>query len=149
MRILLILVLLCLGVRDGVVHAEESKTLPISIIKYVYDGDTFYMDCISGYRCQNGKLGVRALDLDTPEIKGECGQEIERARAAKRFLVSLKNRSNEITVIPNHKRPYDRYGRLLAHVYFDGVNWTESMIDSGLGRVWNGSRGGWCGGVVQ
>ncbi len=124
--------------------ASNSVTLPIESIRYVYDGDTFFLECVEQFKCNKGKLGIRALELDTPEIRGECQFEKDMARAAKRHLVELKNNSKTITITPSPKRPYDRYNRLLASVSFDGVDWAESMIEAELGRVWTGSRGGWC-----
>lgn len=124
--------------------AGQGVTLSVDTIRYVYDGDTFYIDCVPEFKCVNGKLGIRALGLDTPEIKGECTKEKRMARLAKQHLVQLKNQSEYYLVEPDSKRPYDRYNRLLAKVSFNGVDWAESMINANLGRVWTGSRGGWC-----
>lgn len=133
----------------GSASASESIQLPIDKIKYVYDGDTFMIECVEQFKCNNEKLSIRALALDTPEMKGECEYEKDMARAAKQHLVQLKNSADTFTITPNYKRPYDRYNRLLASVTFNGVDWAESMINSGLGRVWTGSRGGWCTGKTE
>ena len=125
-------------------HPQTSTTLPINQIKYTIDGDTFVINCVHQFKCVNGKLSIRALALDTPEMRGECQSETDRARAAKQFLVALKNKSTTITITPNAKRPYDRYNRLLASVKFDDIDWATAMIEASHGRVWNGSRGGWC-----
>ena len=141
---LLFLIAIFLIAVSGKTSAATSVKLSTDMIKYVYDGDTFIIECIENFKCNNGKLSIRALALDTPEIKGECQYEKEMARAAKRHLVELKNSAKTFTITPNNKRPYDRYNRLLASVSFDGVDWAESMIKANLGRVWTGSRGGWC-----
>lgn len=126
-------------------NPKEPFVLDKSDIKYVYDGDSIYINCRPEYRCTKGKLGIRALALDTPEMKGECEEEIVTARLAKQHLVTLKNDAKRITVYPNGKRLYDKYGRLLASIKFDDRDWATSIIDSSLGRKWNGQRGGWCG----
>jgi len=124
--------------------ALERFDIEQNQVKYVYDGDTFFIHCQPHLMCKNGKLGVRALGLDTPEMKGECESEKQLARLAKQLLVTLKNQSQTITIEYDPKRPYDKYDRLLAHVRFDQIDWTDVMITSNLGRVWTGKRGGWC-----
>jgi len=125
-------------------YSMEPFEISKSQIKYVYDGDTFYIKCIDGLRCNGGKLGIRALELDTPELRGECELEIVMARKAKQHLVALKDRASTIVINPNNKRPYDKYNRLLANVSFDNFDWNDYMIDRGLGREWTAKRGDWC-----
>lgn len=130
--------------QTNALDASYSFVLPGEAVRYAYDGDTIYVNCLEGLRCTNGKLGIRALGMDTPEMRGKCRYEIELARNAKQHLVALMRSASVIVVTPNASRPYDKYGRLLAAVSFDGVDWAESIISAGLGRVWTGKRGGWC-----
>lgn len=137
--ILLIILLLPLNAL-----AIEPFTLKKDQIKYAYDGDTFFIKCRIGLRCEKNKLGIRAMGLDTPEIRGKCPYEKSLAKKAKYLLVDLLEKSKVIIVTPQKKRPYGRYGRLIASVTFDGIEWADAMIKNGVGRPWKGRRENWC-----
>lgn len=99
----------------------------------VVDGDTL-KDSDSGY--------IRLIGIDTPEIKGACKYEKDKAIEAKKYLQSIVDSSKEIKVVGNKT---DKYGRLLALVYADGVSVSGLMLQSGLARVYySGHREGWC-----
>jgi endonuclease YncB( thermonuclease family) len=99
----------------------------------VVDGDTI-KDQDSGY--------IRLLGIDTPEIKGQCQFEKDKALDAKTYLKALIEGSNDVKII-GHKS--DKYGRLLAHVLVDGQNASSLMLNSGLARPYDGKkRKGWC-----
>lgn len=111
-------------------------------IKYIYDGDTFFLVCPE---CDKEKMGVRILGYDSAEIRGKCDFEINLARQAKAFTVDKLRNAREIVLKPNSKRKYDRYGRLLAWVYVDGVNLADLLISNNLARKYNGEkRKSWC-----
>ena len=112
-------------------------------IKYIYDGDTFFLVCPD---CPKGKLGVRVMGVDTPELRGRCKLEKQRARLAKQFAVAQLRSGQKIVLVPNPKRRYDRYQRLLANVLIDGTDLGAALIAEGLGRPYSGEkRKGWCG----
>ena len=117
------------------------KSLALIVIPFVtqahsyvvVDGDTI-KDQDSGY--------IRLLGIDTPEIKGQCQLEKDKALEAKIYLKALLDGSGEIKII-GHKS--DKYGRLLAHVLVDGQNVSSLMLSSGLARPYDGKqRKGWC-----
>lgn len=111
-------------------------------IKYIYDGDTFFLICPD---CPKGKLGVRVMGVDTPELRGRCQTEKQKARLAKQFAVAKLRAANKIVLIPNPKRRYDRYQRLLANVVIDGEDLGAALIGEGLGRPYGGEkRKSWC-----
>lgn len=109
----------------------------------IYDGDTFranikdYPDLI-GYR-----IGIRVNGIDTPEMKGKCQKEKELARKAKQFTVA-KLRSAKKIELRNMKR--GKYFRIVADVYVDGKNLTDSLIKTGLGVPYDGGTKikDWC-----
>ncbi len=125
-------------------HTLNEFVMDQDMYRYTYDGDTITIKCIEGLICQDNKLSIRAVGVDTPELKGKCQSEIELARKAKQHTVSIRQNASTIVVLVNEKRPYDRYGRLLAEIYFDGVKWSDSLINAGLGRPWRGRREPWC-----
>ena len=101
----------------------------------VVDGDTI-KNSDSGY--------IRILGIDTPEIKGQCKSEKDKALQAKKYLQSILESSKEIKVVGNKA---DKYGRLLALVYADGVSVSGLMLQANLARVYDGGkRESWCDG---
>ena len=74
-------------------------------IKYIYDGDTFFITCRPELRCIKGKLGIRPPNVDTPEIKGKCIAEKKLAKRAKQHTMALLRHGKVITLHVNPKRP--------------------------------------------
>lgn len=97
------------------------------------DGDT--IDC--------GALRVRLVNVDTPELHGQCAAEIAMAERARDFTAA-RLAAGPVTIKPDNKRPRDRYGRALAWVIVEGRDIGEDLIAAGLARRWDGSRRPWC-----
>tara|TARA_R110002033_G_scaffold135713_4_gene175384 strand:+ start:72061 stop:72495 length:435 start_codon:yes stop_codon:yes gene_type:complete len=102
-----------------------------------YDGDTF--------RAYIGEQTyhepIRIIGVDTPEIKGQCEFEKEKAMIAKKYLKNvLFNAKNIVLINPGR----DKYNRVLAKVMVDGKDLSRLIIDGGYGRVWKGRREDWC-----
>lgn len=112
-------------------------------VDYIYDGDTFaafanVSDDITV------PVRVRLINVDTPEIHGECDAEIAAANRARDRLgelipvgsrVELKNIGD------------DKYlGRIDANVIMpDGRDVGDVLIQEKLGRPYSGGRRmGWC-----
>jgi len=95
------------------------------IVEYVVDGDTIEIRGL--------KQSVRYLGIDTPEV-GDYGQPAEplgyRAKEFNEQLVQGKQVKLEYD-----EEKYDKYGRLLAFVYVDGVLVNEALVREGLARV--------------
>ena len=86
------------------------------------------------------------MGVDSPEIRGKCQAEKILARQAKQFAVGKIRAAQAIELIPNPKRRYDRYDRLLAWVRLDGQDLSALLIAADLGREYHGGkRQGWCG----
>jgi len=108
----------------------------------VYDGDTLRVK-MHVWLDHEVEAKVRINGIDTPEIKGKCPFEREKAQAAKEELMRLID--NNVIIISNIK--YGKYaGRVLGDIVTaDGINIAEHMISKGLARSYNGEkRKGWC-----
>ena len=109
--------------------ASPADVAPLYPVVKVVDGDTIAV-------LMNGKsVTIRLIGLDTPEVVDprkpvQCfGQEA--SNEAKKLLagkgVWLEQDPTQDT--------YDKYGRLLAYVFFpDGTNFEELMISGGYGH---------------
>lgn len=124
---------------------ETTINLGAESVAYIYDGDTITLDCIAGYPCPKNKTKVRVKGVDTPEIKAACERERVLARAAKQHTVEMLRGGKEITLIIDDLNSHDRYQRLLAYVYVDGIGLHDSLINHELGRRYYGNkRKSWC-----
>jgi len=122
---------------SGVVFATPA------MVDYIFDGDTFaaYVNLEDDIQIS---VRVRLMNVDTPEIHGECEYEIERALRAKERLAQLIPVGSvvELTHIKD-----DKYlGRIDAYVQTaDGRDVGRVLISEKLGRPYSGGRrAGWC-----
>jgi micrococcal nuclease len=94
----------------------------------VHDGDSFIVD----------RERIRIMDIDAPELEGQCASE--RALA-----IRARNRLRELLVgYEIHRDGQDRYGRTLAVVTVNGRSVGAQLVREGLARNWTGRRESWC-----
>ena len=111
----------------------------------VYDGDTLSVEAeIWPHLIWQGS--VRILGVDTPEIRGQCEAEKQRAISARDYVRTLlTDKTVRLTQIED-----DKYGgRVLARVYFwedeAWIDLAERLIEQHLGRAYDGgAQPGWC-----
>ncbi len=123
--------------------AEPIITGPVAakVIK-VYDGDTFTVEAYP-WPGLEAKASVRVNGVDTPEIRGKCEAEKQKAVEARDYVKGLI--LGEVVQLENVK--HGKYaGRVVAMVILDGgENLAEKIISQGLGREYHGGRReGWC-----
>ncbi|MBT3395848.1 MAG: nuclease [Alphaproteobacteria bacterium] len=127
----------------GVVWAAEILPGPIpAVVTEVVDGDTI------GVRAriwlgQDVEIRVRILDIDTPEIRGDCETERSLAIAARDRVVALALGQQ----IQMWETGYGKYaGRITARVTLaNGLDLGAELIHAGLARPYDGgARQSWC-----
>jgi micrococcal nuclease len=101
--------------KSNVVALAESVT----VVK-VIDGDTFVLS--------NGKH-VRLVGIDTPE-KGEPFADVARTLADSIF------HGRTVRLEIDKKNQEDKYGRILAYAYVNGVLYNELILRRGLAGVY-------------
>ena len=102
----------------------------------VYDGDTITIACYVHNLPDLYRFSVRLDGIDCPEIKTKNPTEKSVATLAKQHLidrilgkdVELKNVSLE------------KYGRILAEVWYDGTSMNVSLIEARLAVVYDGGK---------
>jgi endonuclease YncB( thermonuclease family) len=99
------------------------------VVTRVYDGDTLTVES-EGY-----KFKVRLVGIDAPEKsrkKNEPGQPY--SQKAKNLLQKLVlNKTVEL-----ERYGLDRYSRILAVIYVDGIDVNFEMVKEGLAEVYKG-----------
>ena len=121
----------------GVAYATPAE------VSYIIDGDTFAARVMLA---DDTKITVRVrlINVDTPEIHGECEPEIRAAFAAKARLSELLP-GGAVAELRDIKD--DKYlGRIDARVLTaDGRDVGNVLIHEKLGRPYSGGRrDGWC-----
>tara|TARA_B100001989_G_C24542169_1_gene468302 strand:+ start:2331 stop:2711 length:381 start_codon:yes stop_codon:yes gene_type:complete len=97
-------------------------SLPTTVIKSCYDGDT----CTT----IDGEI-IRLACIDSPELKGK-NSDLIPAREAKDFLINLvANKKVSIRRITK-----DRYNRTVAELFKEEVNIQKLIVDQGYGKIY-------------
>lgn len=97
------------------------------VVKWVYDGDTLLL---------NDKRKIRIIGIDTPEIRHhQQAAQAYGAKAREALRELLKEQDYQI-LLRFGKEKYDRYQRLLAHVFLpDGTNLSNWLLENGFART--------------
>ena len=126
-----------ISLSDANVHNTETYIPKITygkVIK-VYDGDTI---TVAAYLPESNKrvykFSIRLRGIDSPELRGSSDTEkkhaiVARDALSKRILdqyVNIKNVSTE------------KYGRLLADVYFEETNMNDWMVSNNYAVKYDG-----------
>lgn len=109
-------------------YAEQLIGHKAQNVDYVSinDGDTFTV------RLDGEKKKVRLLMVDTPEMNYDKGEPMPYAEEAKQFTEKLLKEAKTIELLFDVGPQTDKYDRLLAYIYIDGVLLQETLVDNGL-----------------
>jgi micrococcal nuclease len=117
---------------------DPQDNSPVILTRFwVVDGDTI--------RDNATKTIYRLQNIDCPETdeRAKCDPERKQGERAKFEALRLLKGAKTIIVRPTGK--IDPYGRSIAAVHVDGLDFGQLMIDRGFARPWRGVREDWCG----
>jgi endonuclease YncB( thermonuclease family) len=120
--------------------APAAAVDPVSVkVLSCHDGDT----CRAAVEILPGRDRIRLANADTPEIDGQCQEEIRQATMARDYTRSLVV-GQVVTLIAVQPDKYDK--RVDAYVRLpDGRDLGDALIAAGLARPYSGGhRDGWC-----
>lgn len=121
---------------------QNYGNMVVSEITSIYDADTFRVTINNWPAVAGNRMPVRVAGIDAPEIAGKCETEKNAALLAKKFAANML-RSAHTVELRNIYR--DKYFRLRAEVYVDGMSLGEALIKAGHARPYfGGTRAGWC-----
>lgn len=127
----------------GIAFMGGSASAIPAVVDYVLDGDTFAARVIVENNIRISAR-VRLADVDTPEIHGQCDDEIKMALRARDRIADLLPGGS---VVDLKNITDDKYlGRIDADVYLsDGRSLSKILLDENLGRPYDGGRRApWC-----
>jgi endonuclease YncB( thermonuclease family) len=100
----------------------------------VYDGDTITIATRIPNDTTVYRFTVRLLGIDSPEMKSQYENEKQLAIQSQNALATLiMDKIVRIGTIT-----FEKYGRILANVYCEGINVSDWMIDNGYAVAYNG-----------
>lgn len=129
-----------LSLQSATLEGALSFVPPITYGKVVkvYDGDTItivnHLQFGMFETSEIYKFQVRLSGIDCPEIRGKSEAEKTRAKQARDVLSALV--LNKIVELRNVKT--EKYGRLLADIYLNGVCLNDYMISEGYAVSYDG-----------
>lgn len=122
--------------------SEVANAVP-AVVDYVLDGDTVATQ-VNLAPDVGVTVRVRLRNVDTPELSGECDDEINMANRARDRVRTLLPRG---TVVELENIKDDKYlGRIDANVFLpDGRDVGDVLVREKMARPYNGGkRAGWC-----
>lgn len=106
---------------------SQSNLIPVELVKTI-DGDTIKI------KYEGKEQNVRYLLIDTPETNhAQLGKQPFGQQAKDRNTELMNSGKLEIEFDIGER--VDKYGRLLAYIYIDGVSIQEKLLEEGLARV--------------
>ena len=111
--------------------------LQYGLVVKVYDGDTITIATKLPLKDPYNKVyrfSVRLNGIDCPEIKGKCQSEKAVAQVAKQTLSDMI--LGKVVTFQNVS--FEKYGRILADVYFNDIHLNEYMVENRLAVRYDG-----------
>ena len=130
---------LCIRIKNSEINWKNTIQFipPIEegIVIKVYDGDTITIASKLPYsESPMFRFAVRLNGIDCPEIKGKTIEEKKCAEIAKQELSNII--MNKVVKLKNLKT--EKYGRILADVYYEDLFLNKYMIEKRLAVSYNG-----------
>ena len=105
-------------------------------IVHVYDGDTVNAVFTHPDNSKVYKYKLRLAHIDTPELNSKNPNEVKKANEAKKIVEEMI--LNKIVFLELEGE--DKYDRLLANIYIDGLDLNEYLIEKNYAYSY---EGGW------
>jgi micrococcal nuclease len=109
----------------------EGFTKTAKVVK-VYDGDTITV--VFKHNHEYNKWNCRIYGIDTPEIKTKNAEEKKQAIIVRDYLRD-KILDKIVTL---ECMGFDKYGRLLANVFYNDKNIADAMIENNYAKAYFG-----------
>lgn len=109
--------------------------IDIGFVIKVYDGDTITIASKLPYsESPLYRFSVRLHGIDCPEVNGKNESEKECAQIAKKYVTDIA--LNQIVCLKNLQT--EKYGRILADVYINGVHLNNLLLIKRLAVAYDG-----------
>lgn len=127
------IVLFQFAIADASAHKYGNIT--VSSVTKVYDGDTFTVNIANVHPIIGEAISIRIIGIDTPELKSKNPKTKAKACQARDYVA---NRLHQAKVIELVNIQRDKYFRILAEVFVDGINLGDELIEVGHAQPYDG-----------
>ena len=100
----------------------------------VYDGDT--IRAVFKFNGDYYKFNIRLMGIDTPEIRTKNDKEKNCGYMVKGILED-KILNKQVQLVCTGE---DSFGRILAYIYYDGINISQYMLDNKYAYPYDGKK---------
>ncbi|MCP3683220.1 MAG: thermonuclease family protein, partial [bacterium] len=128
---------------DEITRVEKGRGITVSEIVSVYDGDTFKVNVDWWPDIIGNAISIRVNGLDTPEIRGSSPLEKQAAYVVRDYVKELLTTATSVKLeddddgrIDENNR--DKYFRIDAEVYVDGISLNKLLIKKGYAKPYDG-----------
>ena len=133
---LLMLNLLCTPILAAAPRADYGN-VRIDEVTSIYDGDTIRVTIRAWPAVAGERVPVRLFGIDTPEMRDKRPRVYDLAKRAKQFSVARLRGAKRIELRQIRR---DKYFRLLAEVWVDGLNLSDLLLKAGLAKPYYGGK---------
>jgi endonuclease YncB( thermonuclease family) len=113
-----------------------ASALLIIAVLSIHDGDTLTVNLPCDMAAVCAKMPVRINGIDTPELKDPRTDMKLLAQKAKSRLIDLTSSAHKVEMQVIGR---DKYFRLDAELYSDGVSVAKTLVAEGLARPYKGA----------
>ena len=127
--------------------SKKIKSLNFPYVQYVenYDGDTVTVNIPRVHPLLGRNIKIRVRGIDTPEMRSQKDCEKTLAKKAQLYVQHLLRRAETIELRQPER---GKYFRIVADVWFDGVNLKDCLLAKKLAVPYDGGKKPdyeWCG----
>lgn len=119
----------------GSINSSLQNFYEVSgVVTNVVDGDTLDISVISGnsYITSGSNIRIRLADVDCPETRGP--KSCQAGKDASEFTKEIL--SNQVVWLDlDNKTGKDQYGRWIAVIYINGVNFNKELLIKGYAII--------------
>lgn len=111
----------------------DGKVVEAKVVA-CYDGDTISLVFIPHERSEPCLFSCRCSKYNSAEIKSKNEEERKKAIESRDYLRDrILNK-----IVKAELGKFDKYGRILTIIYYEGININDEMIEKGYGKQYDG-----------
>lgn len=119
----------------SMLEQKDFGTLEVHGLVSVYDGDTFTCDIDGLHPLIGERVSIRVRGIDTPEMRDDRPEVLKKAIQARDHV---RKRLVTAEKIELKRVERDKYFRILADVWIDGVLLSRELVAKGLAKPYDG-----------
>ena len=109
-----------------------------AVIRRIIDGDTVEVDIDLGFKSWLLEQNVRLLGVDAPESRTRDKAAKKAGLLAKEMVQKYLPPGKEVIITTRLEKKPEKFGRILATFYVDGLNLNQWLLDNNYAVAYEG-----------